>query len=163
MEKTIVNNTSDGYGYKYASLADIATQGFNIPKMKTGTENSKEYIYWFDDELKEWLRGAEIVIPSSKGMNAAQLYGSALTYARRQTVLMADRLATKDDEQIEKQIFDEPVTLKDKVNEFKRLYSAEEASRIMNGLKVTKIEDIGSEYLDKYINFKKYGSKQNAE
>ena len=107
-ESKIVVNDSKGYGYNYASLGDIANQGFKIPKMKTGTENEKEYVYYFDSELKEWIRGAEIVIPenivNSSGknkMNAAQLYGSALTYARRYTTLMALQLACDDDKNLE--------------------------------------------------------------
>ena len=97
----VVNKSSDGYGYKYASLGDIAKQGFMIPKMKTASENEKEYIYYFDTDLKEWIRGAEIVVPESKGMNKAQLYGSALTYARRYTSHLALQLACDLDENIE--------------------------------------------------------------
>ena len=33
-DKKIVANTSKAYGYNYASLGDIALQGFKIPKMK---------------------------------------------------------------------------------------------------------------------------------
>lgn len=107
-KKNIVVNDSKGYGYNYASLGDIAKQGFNIPKMKTGTELEKEYVYYYDEEIKEWVRGAEIVIPENiinkdgkNKMNSAQLYGSALTYARRYTTLMALQLASDDDNNIE--------------------------------------------------------------
>jgi len=99
MENNVVKNNSKGYGYNYASLSDIANQGFVIPKMKTGTENGKEYVFYKDGE--EWIRGAEIIIPESKGMNKAQLFGSALTYARRYTTLMALQLSCDDDKQIE--------------------------------------------------------------
>ena len=64
-DKKIVANTSKAYGYNYASLGDIALQGFKIPKMKTGTENLKEYVYYYDEEIKEWIRGAEIVVPEN--------------------------------------------------------------------------------------------------
>ena len=122
--KNVVASVTQGYGYNYASLSDIANQGFKIPMMKTGTENGKEYIYWLDETTNEWIRGAEIVIPASKGMNEAQLYGSALTYARRYTVLMADCLATDDDKKIEKEVlFDEPskAQIKDLADEFRQL------------------------------------------
>lgn len=164
MENKTVLNNSKAYGYNYASLSDIANQGFNIPKMKTGTEEGKEYVYYFDADLKEWVRGAEIVIPNAKGMNEAQRYGSALTYARRYTVLMADSLVCDDDKKLENngEIFDEPLpNVKDLANEFRKLYTTEEQARILNGLKLTKAEDIGIQDLNKYINFKKYG-KQNA-
>lgn len=103
MSENLVKNSSRGYGYKYASLSDIAKQGFTIPKMQTKTDEStlKEYVYYLDTDLKEWCRGAEIVIPESKGMNKAQLYGSALTYARRYTTLMALQLACDDDKNVE--------------------------------------------------------------
>ena len=42
MADKIVANTSKAYGYNYASLGDIANQGFEIPRMKTGTENEKD-------------------------------------------------------------------------------------------------------------------------
>ena len=66
-KNNIVINGSQGYGYNYASLPDIAKQGFEIPKMKTGTdkENLKDYIYYYDSDTKQWERGAEIVIISS--------------------------------------------------------------------------------------------------
>ena len=96
----IVANKSKAYGYNYASLGDIASQGFPIPKMKTGSEDGKEYVYYYDAELKEWTRGAEIVIPQMKSMNEAQRYGSALTYARRYTTLMALSLVCDEDKKL---------------------------------------------------------------
>ena len=166
MEKNnIVANTSKAYGYNYASLSDIANQGFDIPKMKTGTENEKEYVYFYDKEIKEWIRGAEIVVPQMKNMNEAQRYGSALTYARRYTVLMADSLVCDDDRKLENtgsEIFDGPIpqsNLKQLGDEFRKLYSVEEQARILNGLHLTRAEDIGIQDLQKYINFKKYATK----
>lgn len=97
----IIKNNSKGYNYSYASLSDIAEQGIEIPKMKTISENDKEYVAYWDNDLNEWIRGAEIVLPDSKGMNKAQIYGSALTYARRYTTHLAMRLAPTDDKTIE--------------------------------------------------------------
>lgn len=163
-EKNVVANRSKAYGYNYASLGDIAAQGFTIPKMKTGTEEGREYVYYFDADLKEWVRGAEVVIPQVKGMNVAQMYGSALTYARRYTTLMALSLVCDEDKKLEAQspsgIFDEPVKgLKDLADEFRKLYTAEEQDRILKGLHYERAEDIGRVDLEKYINFKKYGKK----
>ncbi len=163
-EKNVVANRSKAYGYNYASLGDIAAQGFTIPKMKTGTEEGREYVYYFDTDLKEWVRGAEVVIPQVKGMNVAQMYGSALTYARRYTTLMALSLVCDEDKKLEAQspssIFDEPVKgLKDLADEFRKLYTAEEQERILKGLHYDRAEDIGILDLEKYINFKKYGKK----
>lgn len=153
----VIRNTSQGYGYKYASMADIALQGYEIPLMKTGTEEGKEYVYWKDGD--EWLRGAQIVIPASKGMNEAQLYGSALTYARRYTTLMANCLATDDDVNIEKEVlFDADITkIKDLAKQFDELFTNEEKARILNGFKITSAEQMNVQDLEKYVNFKKYG------
>lgn len=171
MTDKIVANTSKAYGYNYASLSDIANQGFAIPKMKTGTDGEKEYVYYYDAELKEWVRGAEIVVPEMKGSNSAQRYGSAITYARRYTTLLALSLACDDDKKIETQEptdskkaeiwqgLQEDLNIKDLADEFRRLYTQEEQDRILIGLKYTRAEDIGIVDLQKYVNFKKYGKK----
>lgn len=177
----IVANKSKAYGYNYASLGDIASQGFPIPKMKTGTEDGKEYVFYYDTELKEWIRGAEIVVPQMKSMNTAQMYGSALTYARRYTTLMALSLVCDEDKKLEAQApmeekpsnqksgqaqkdarwegVKEDLNLKDLADEFRQLYPKEEHDRILNGLGYKRAEDIGIVDLQKYINFKKYGKK----
>lgn len=163
-EKNVVANKSKAYGYNYASLGDIANQGFTIPKMKTGTEEGKEYVYCYDAELKEWIRGAEIVIPNMKSMNEAQRYGSALTYARRYSVLMFLGLVCDEDKKLEAQspsgVFDEiPQTLKGLADQFRYLYTPEEQERILKGLKYDRAEDIGMNDLQKYVNYKLYGKK----
>ena len=171
MADKIVANTSKAYGYNYASLSDIANQGFAIPKMKTGTDGGKEYVYYYDAELKEWVRGAEIVVPEMKGSNSAQRYGSAITYARRYTTLLALSLACDDDKKIETQEptdskkaerwqgLEQDLNIKDLADEFRKLYTQEEQDRILKGLKYTRAEDIGIVDLQKYVNFKKYGKK----
>ena len=164
----IVANKSKAYGYNYASLGDIAQQGFQIPKMKTGTEDGKEYVFYYDAELKEWIRGALVVVPEMKGMNTAQQYGSALTYARRYTTLMALSLACDDDKKLEatapkgQNLWDglEDKGLKDLADEFRSLYDKDEQERILKGMNLNKAEEIGKVDLQKYINFKKYGKKQ---
>ena len=164
----VVVTKSKAYGYNYASLGDIANQGFEIPRMKTGTEDGKEYVYCYDKDTKEWIRGAEIVIPQMKGMNSAQMYGSALTFSRRYSVMMFLGLVSDDDKQLETkepqskitEIFDEPIpSLKGLADEFRSLYTKEEQERILAGLKYTRAEDIGMNDLQKYVSFKKYGKK----
>lgn len=165
----VVSNTK-AYGYNYASLSDIAKQGFTIPKMKTGTDNGKEYVYYYDQELKEWIRGAEIIVPDMKGMNQAQKYGAGITFARRYSVLLYLGLTSDDDERLESAksgVFDEPTdqfknaNVKALADEFRKLYPVEEQARILNGLHLTRAEDVGMVDLQKYINFMKYG-KQNT-
>ena len=168
-EKNVVANKSKAYGYNYASLGDIALQGFQIPKMKTGTEEGKEYVYCYDQELKEWIRGAEIIIPQMKSMNEAQRYGSGLTYARRYSVLMFLGLVCDEDKKLETQTppesakrwegLEEDLNIKDLADEFRKLYSKEDQERILNGLGYSRAEDIGIKDLQKYVNFAKYGKK----
>ena len=158
MADNVVKNNTKGYGYNYASLSDIAIQGFKIPKMKTGLDTfGAEYVYYYDEEIKDWLQGAKVVVPDNivnkegkNKMNAAQLYGSALTYARRFTTYMALGLATSDDCDIENlqeetpkeeppkkepkksEIFDEPMFVDEKtMKEMSKLFSNEELSNIL--------------------------------
>lgn len=100
-DKKIIKNASTGYGYHYASLADFARQDVDIPQMTTRLVDGVEFVYYKDGD--EWLQGARVIVEfESKGMNAAQAYGSALTYARRYTVALANGIATDDDDEVEK-------------------------------------------------------------
>lgn len=95
----IVQNKERAYGYNYTSLASLAAAGIEIPKMRTALIDGRQFVEYLDGD--EWLQGAEIVVPDMKGMNAAQAYGSALTYARRYTVMMAMSVACTDDQLLE--------------------------------------------------------------
>ena len=95
----LVKNQSKGYGYKYSSLADFHRAGIEIPKMRTKATEFGEYIEYFDGT--EWQQGAKVVEMEMKGMNPAQAYGSAVTYARRYTVALAQEIATDDDDAVE--------------------------------------------------------------
>lgn len=97
--KQIVKNASKGYGYTYSNLADLAKAGIEIPPMKTQKVGDDEYVFALIDG--EWLQGAKVVEMEMKGMNQAQAYGSALTYARRYTVQLVKAIACDDDNAIE--------------------------------------------------------------
>ena len=139
MENKVVKNNSKGYGYNYASLSDIVNQGFELPKMKTGSEEGKEYVYYKDGN--EWIRGAEIVVPDGKGMNKAQLYGSALTDARRYTTLMALSLTSDDDKTVEDLKADGTKKMPKPTNKgelciaIEKMYSEEEIINFLNHYK----------------------------
>lgn len=100
-ESKIVKTNSKAYSYNYASLADIAEQGFEIPKMRISVHGSGDYVEYFDGT--DWQLGAKIVIPEMKGSNEAQRYASAVTYARRVTTQLALALACQDDQDVENQ------------------------------------------------------------
>lgn len=156
-KENIVVTNSKAYGYNYASLSDIAKQGFEIPKMKTGTEEGKEYVYYFDKELNEWIRGAEIVVPEMRGSNSAQKYGASITYARRVTCQLALSLASADDQELEtkapkSEIFDEPVpTLKSLSDKFRMVVPKDIQEKILADLKISRAEDMGMVNLQRYI------------
>lgn len=137
----IVKNNSEGYGYNYASLSDIAKQGYEIPKMKVINTNNIDYVYYFDKELNDWQQGARIVVPSSKGMNEAQLYGSALTYARRYTVQLALGLACDDDKEIEN-IGKQEVATPKQIEMLEKYYQGEQLKKLLAYNKISNIEDM---------------------
>lgn len=127
----VLGNKSDGYKYHYTSLSDIVIAGYDLPPMRiaTLTDNNGnpvivdgrpvEYIeaernFGFVKEngetivKNEWVRGARVVIPKqaegakdNKTMNDAQLYGSAITYARRYTAMLLLGIACDDDDKLE--------------------------------------------------------------
>lgn len=97
--KQIVKNASQGYGYSYSNLADLAKAGIEIPVMKTQRVDGDEYVFALVDG--EWIQGAKVIEMEMKGMNAAQAYGSALTYARRYTVQLVKGIACDDDDKVE--------------------------------------------------------------
>ena len=101
----IIGNKSEGHNYHYANLADIARQGIEIPPMRVAPvfDNEGRIVAEYIEAKigEEWIRGARIVVPSSTRSNEAQNYGSALTYARRYTVLTLLGIACDDDDKIE--------------------------------------------------------------
>ena len=56
----VIKNSSQAYGYKYTSLADIANAGIKIPKMRTKVTENGEYVDYLDED-NTWQQGARIV------------------------------------------------------------------------------------------------------
>lgn len=154
----IIKNNSQGYGYKYASLTDIATQGVEIPKMKTGTDpiSLKDYIYYWDTDLNEWIRGAEIVPTENKSMNNAQNYASGVTYARRVSVQLAKQLACGDDEVVENTNADgtnkEPAKVSQRQIEYiVKLYDAPMVAKILQYYQIENLTQLTIEQASEVI------------
>jgi len=103
MTATLKRN-GNGYGYKYTDLAEIhrylETTGERYFQ-EVETENGHDYIvtHILDATGKEIrkCRGCRIP-PLPGGKNPAQELGSALTYSRRYSLLLAFGLATSDDD-----------------------------------------------------------------
>lgn len=160
--KQIVKNGQEGFNFKYASLSDIAQQGFKIPKMKTGLDTfGAEYVFYYDEQLKEWIQGAKVCGLQSKQMNVAQAYGAALTYARRYTTLLALGLATDDDTKID--LFEgvEPITTKgtDELKQYQDLFiqllTKEQIEFVMQKNKVGSISELPIDVLKRNIEIAK--------
>ncbi len=119
----IIGNKSTGYNYSYTSLSDIVIAGYDLPPMRVAvlTNNAGEAVIVdgapveyvealiksvdaFGGESEQWVRGARVVLPKgakNNSMNDAQLYGSAITYARRYTAMMMFGIACDDDDKLE--------------------------------------------------------------
>ena len=106
MAETNLKKNKEGYGYKYTELAEI----HNYLE-----ENNMKYYQFIkridtDDYIMtrrfiegKWedepIQGCRVVQATLSGIkNPAQEQGSALTYARRYSLLMAFGLATEDDD-----------------------------------------------------------------
>ena len=104
--KTTVGKNKEGYGYKYTDLAQIHDylESINARYIQTIQKiDDSDYIMTkrcFNGVWEEeWLQGCKVVDAVLNGIkNPAQEQGSALTYARRYSLLMAFGLATDDDD-----------------------------------------------------------------
>ena len=101
-----VKKKSNGYNYKYAELAQIheelEAQGIKYFQYIDYDQNADaDYIYTVikqGDRESSPRRGCRVIIGHEAKMSAAQAQGSALTYARRYSLLMALGWATEDDD-----------------------------------------------------------------
>lgn len=104
--KTALFKNANGYGYKYTDIAKIH-EWLEENKLrymqKIERIDGDDYIFTricIDGEWQdEWIQGSRVVQATLTGIkNPAQEQGSALTYARRYSLLMAFGLATTDDD-----------------------------------------------------------------
>lgn len=102
-----LKKNAEGYGYQYTDLAQInallEANGLTYYQFLV-TEDGADYVFTVrineDGSEEKPIRGARVVLGALSGnkSNPAQDYGSALTYARRYSLLMAYGLATTDDD-----------------------------------------------------------------
>ena len=105
-KSTRIKKSSNGYNYKYTDLAaiheEMERQGITYrQEIKFDPNAGADYIWTTligDDMPKEPICGCRVIGGALKGGNSAQEQGSAITYARRYSLLLALGWACEDDD-----------------------------------------------------------------
>ena len=144
---TTVSKNKKGYGYKYTDLAQIHEYLESIDAryyQYTERIENDDYIMTVPiiiGEEKAPRRGVKLVDAVLSGIkNPAQEQGSALTYARRYSLLMAFGLATDDDD-AESLTRSSEITLED-AKEYKLPFGR------YKGKKISELLDSNDNYID---------------
>ena len=160
----IPTKSGKSYSYKYVDIAQIHTflqeNGMQYIQ-KVERIDGDDYIFtkryidnkWEDD----WIQGCRVVQATLMGNNnPAQEQGSALTYARRYSLLMAFGLATEDDDANSLNM--NKLISKIKAEAMKNLISRKGANleEILKYYKISTIEQLDEQqYVQLYENLNK--------
>lgn len=169
METTIKKNqtakipTKSGkeYSYKYVDIAqihDYLEQNGMKYIQKIERIDGDDYIMTkrFIEEKweEEWLQGSKVVDATLFGTdNPAQKQGSALTYARRYSLLMAFGLATEDDDAVSlsKPSNEENKATPKQIDMLEGYCTDEELEAVYKKYNIESLEDLSMEIASKLI------------
>lgn len=140
------------YSYQYVDIAQIheylEQNNMRYIQQIKRIEND-DYVmtlrYVNGEWEKEWLQGARVVQATLMGNNnPAQEQGSALTYARRYSLLMAFGLATEDDDanSLNKNLKQEQKATQKQIDILLENYEDENLEKLLKVNNLEKIEDI---------------------
>ena len=160
-----VKKNMQGYGYKYTDLAAINdflhSQGIGYSQyVETSEVNGEDYIYTVpvvEGVAQPPRRGCMIPKATLSGKsNPAQEYGSALTYARRYSLLLAFGLATEDDdaESLTRKEADAPILITDnqKTKLFKELErTGISETAVLDRYKKTNVDELTNDEFRKIM------------
>lgn len=187
MAQTNLPKNKAGYGYRYTELSQIneylESVGISYYQY-INTEDGDDFIYTvpiINGEERTARRGCRVVnAPLSGKSNPAQEQGSAITYARRYSLLMAFGLATEDDDaesltrpaqtaqkpqQAAQKQTDGPITEKD-LDTLKSLFASKGIAEdfVLKIYKLEKLDGIKqSIYSNMVKNIDKIAEKQKEE
>jgi len=170
MAETNLKKNKEGYGYKYTELAEI----HNF--LEANNMKYYQYIQRIDTDdyimtrryidgkwEEEAIQGCRVVQATLQGIkNPAQEQGSALTYARRYSLLMAFGLATEDDDGASltqpKKEKKEEITTKEQAENYKLTFGAHKGKTIKEIVTTQKdyanwLYNNGDETIKKCLNF----------
>ena len=154
MAETTVSKNKNGYGYKYTDLAQIHEYLESIGAryyQYIDRIDGDDYIMTVpivDGKELPARRGVKIVDAVLNGIkNPAQEQGSATTYARRYSLLMAFGLATEDDDaqKLTKTSAPQEKTIKatsKQIEILSKVYTGDNLQKLLTANGITKLEDL---------------------
>ena len=155
----ILNKNKEGYSYQYTDLAEIhryLEENGIWYYQYVDRIDSDDYIMTvkvIDGVEQPALRGCRVVNATLSGKsNPAQEQGSALTYARRYSLLMAFGLATEDDDAESLSVVKEP-TIEEAKNYILTFgkHSGKKLSEVDNSYLVWLRENSKDQYIKKCV------------